>query len=136
MPLAALDVGASGARISIPPSTGWEDPIRSVKFAAVALVLVWAAVGTLAACGDDDEDATTTVEQTTTKSGAAEGEPTTTGAVETTPGGAVVPATPNCAEGQIYSQGTGACVKERQGSNPCPPGEVPAADQPACLPKD
>jgi hypothetical protein len=104
--------------------------VHSFKFIATALVLIAAAAGTVAACGGDDDSTTSTVQQTATASG------TGTGAVETTPGGAVVPAAPSCGQGQIYSQGQGACVSERQGDNPCPAGEIPAADQPVCEPKD
>jgi hypothetical protein len=86
-----------------------------------ALIVIAALALTLAACGGDDSTTHAT---------------TSSGAVETTPGGAVVPATPSCAQGQIYSQGRRACVTERPGDNPCPAGEIPAADQPVCEPKD
>jgi hypothetical protein len=104
--------------------------VRRCRFIVTALVLIAAAGGTLAACGGDDDSTTSTVQQTATSGG------TGTGAVETTPGGAVVPAAPSCGQGEIYSQGQGACVKEGPGDNPCPAGEVPAADQPVCEPKD
>jgi hypothetical protein len=100
------------------------------KCGIVVLILVAAAAGALTACGDDNESTTTTVQRTATAQN------TTTGAVETTPGGAIVPAAPSCAQGQIYSQGAGGCVSERPGDNPCPSGEIPAADQPVCEPKD
>ena len=103
--------------------------MRRIKF-AVALLFLIAAMSALTACGDDD-DSTTTVQTATAPSTG-----TTSGGVETTPGGAVVPAAPDCGQGQIYSQGEGACVAEGHGENPCPAGEVPEADQPVCVPKD
>lgn len=106
--------------------------MHRVKFTLVTLVVIAAAAGTLAACGDDDDTTTTTV-QTATEPGTGT---STSGAVETTPGGAVVPAAPSCSQGQIYSQGQGACVNQRPGDNPCPAGEIPAADQPVCEPKE
>jgi hypothetical protein len=104
---------------------------RGTKFAVTALVVLMAGAGTLAACGDDEDTNSTTTVKTATETG-----PRGASAVETTPGGAVVPAAPSCAQGQIYSQGSGACVDERQGGDPCPTGEVPEADQPVCVPKD
>ena len=104
---------------------------RRTKFAVTALVVLVTGAGTLVACGDDEDTNSTATVQTATETG-----PSGSSAVETTPGGAVVPAVPSCAQGQIYSQGSGACVKERQGDNPCPAGEVPEADQPVCVPKD
>lgn len=88
---------------------------RAIGLVTVALI----ASGTflLTACGGDDETT-----------------PATTAAEETTPGGAVVPAVPDCAKGEIYSQGSKACVPIRSGDNPCPKGEGPMADQPACIP--
>jgi hypothetical protein len=112
-------------------STSWEAAMRRVRFVVAVLLLLGAMGGALTACGDDDEDKTTTAEATSTEAGDGTGT-ATSGAVETTPGGAVVPAAPSCAQGQIYSQGRGACVAERQGKNPCPSGEIPAADQPVC----
>jgi hypothetical protein len=104
---------------------------RGTKFAVAALVVLMAGAGTLAACGDDGNTNSTATVKTATETA-----PSGPSAVETTPGGAVVPAAPSCAQGQIYSQGSGACVNERQGGNPCPSGEVPDADQPVCVPKD
>jgi hypothetical protein len=109
--------------------------MRRIEFAVAALILVVGAAGTFTACGDDNGSTTPTVEQTTTQPGGT-ATTSTSGAVETTPGGAVVPAAPDCAQGQIYSQTSSACVNERRGGNPCPAGEVPAADQPVCEPKD
>ncbi len=103
--------------------------------AALALGAALAGAG----CGGGDD--TTTVTSTTVESS---GGGTTTGTqtvapatttTKTTPGGTAV-TTYDCPQGQIYSQGAGGCVAEGQGNNPCPKGEVPAADQPACLPKE
>ena len=99
---------------------------RAIGLAAVVLI----AGGTflLSACGSDDE--TTTVEETATSTTSTS---TTSAAEETTPGGAVVPAVPDCDKGEIYSEGSKSCVPIGSGTNPCPEGEAPAADQPACL---
>lgn len=104
---------------------------------AVALLALSGALA-FAGCGDDEETTTTTT-TTAAETGATTTDATTTtttGGEETTPGGAVVPAVPDCAEGEIYSEGSKSCVEQRSGDNPCPQGEVPAADQPSCLPKD
>ena len=106
--------------------------MHRLRFLTLTLIATVAAVGALTACGGDDFT-TSTVQTATQSSG---GGTPTTGGVETTPGGAVVPAAPSCGQGQIYSQGQGACVAEGQGENPCPAGEVPEADQPVCVPKD
>jgi hypothetical protein len=42
----------------------------------------------------------------------------------------------DCGSDQVFSQSSGTCVDIRQGSNPCPPGEVPMADRPVCVPKE
>ncbi len=108
------------------------------------LVLVLSGAFALSACGDDDSttvDETTTVEEAATTSDDTDTTtttPTTTTSTstttdETTPGGAVVPAVPDCEKGEIYSEGSKACVPIGSGSNPCPEGEVPAADQPSCI---
>lgn len=100
--------------------------LRGIGFAALTLIVT--AAFALSACGDDE---TTTSSSSTTS--AATTSSTTTGSSTTTPGGAVVPAVPDCAKGEIYSEGSKSCVPLGSGSNPCPEGESPAADQPSCI---
>jgi hypothetical protein len=126
--------------------------MRRFATSLISLAVVSALAVALSACGSSStttSTSTTTIDQTTTRTKTKE-EPapttstatpttstaTSTSGVETTPGGAVVPKAPDCAQGEIYSPGAGACVTQGPGKNPCPQGEVPAADQPTCLPKD
>lgn len=88
----------------------------SVAVLAVLALLV----GPIAGCGGDDDDSGGVTPAKTTS--------------QTTPGGAVV-VSYNCPKGDIYSAGAGGCIAEGEGKNPCPEGEVPAGDQPACFPK-
>jgi hypothetical protein len=106
---------------------------RSV-IALTAAVLGVALAIAVSACGGDDETTTTTTETgaAQTQTG-TQTEQTTTGTSTTT---TTTQSAADCGSDQVFSQSSGTCVDIRQGSNPCPPGEVPMADRPVCVPKE
>jgi hypothetical protein len=118
-----------------------------MKIARVVVALTFA-IGVaflIAACGDDEVKTETEVKTKTKTDIKTETEVETD--VVTDPSPPPPPpeqAEENCAEGEVYSQGAGECVQERNTGgnpeipkgNPCPPGELPMADRPVCVPKD
>ena len=109
----------------------------------IPLAVLAAMALAFSACGDDEE--TTVTETTVQEESSTAAAPTTstttptssttstTTSSTTTTGSTTSPAA-DCDfdNGEIYSEGSGGCVQERSGNNPCPPGEVPMADQAVC----
>jgi hypothetical protein len=113
--------------------------MRGVRQILGLAALVTVAALAFAGCGGGDDTTSTTTQtdvvtestQTATVQSTAT-TPTATTQTTTTPK-PVGPA--SCGPNQVFSQTTKSCVNERQGGNPCPPGEVPMADRPVCVPK-
>jgi len=106
--------------------------MQRVLTGLVAVALGLCLAFAISACGGDDET-TTTATQTQTAT-----QPTQTATTQTTQTATTTTTqTPaDCGPNQVFSQGSGTCVDIRQGANPCPPGEVPMADRPICVPKE
>jgi hypothetical protein len=104
------------------------------RFAALSTAAVLALGLAFAACGGNDETTTTETQTETATETATGGGETTTGETTQTTTGGQTPA--DCGSNQVFSQSTKACVDIREGTNPCPNGEVPMADRPVCVPKD
>jgi hypothetical protein len=109
--------------------------------------LIVAVVGALAAlalasCGDNN---VTTVIQTTPAPATTATAPTTTSAKPTTSTAAPTTSTAttstqsaqDCKNGQVYSEVSHTCITPNtDGGNPCPKGQVPAADRGTCEAKN
>ncbi len=112
--------------------------MRRVMTVGAAFVLVIGMGAFVAGCGDNDETTTTT--EVVTDDETVPTEPTTTTAEPTTTTAETTTSTasgPNdCTDGEVYSQVSGTCIEENKSGNPCPPGQVPMADEPVCVAKD
>jgi hypothetical protein len=118
--------------------------VKSVKYAGVALTLAATFALALSACGGGDTTTVTQTQaaptQTTSSTAAPTTTPTTTSTTPTTTTSTASTSTAAgpaaCGPDQAFSQVSKTCVDTRSGSNPCPAGEVPMADQPVCVAKD
>jgi hypothetical protein len=118
-------------------------PVKSVKYAPVALTVGVALALAVSACGGGGTTTTVTDQAAPTQTVAPTTTPTTTasstatGSTTTTTGSTTTAPGPSaCGPNQAFSQVSHSCVDTNPSGNPCPKGQVPMADRPVCVAKD